>query len=859
MRKIMKKGLSLVLCALLVVSAVPLSSHAAAVKISKKSATVYAGKTLKLKMKNTKKTVKWSTSNKKIATVSKKGVVTAKKDGKAVITAKIGKSKYTCKVTVKSRMNVTKKTLTEKGTCQLKQYGLTNVKWKSSNTKVATVTQKGKVTAKKAGTATITAYAGKKKVTCKITVKAQKTPVTPIEPETPTKPEDYIDFIVDVPEGRDIRVLQLTDTQILDADQTRPGRTGVDLVNWASDKMDEKCFNYLRKTVRETTPDLIIMTGDLVYGEFDDAGTSLIALINCMEELGIPWAPVFGNHDNESKKGVDWQCQQLEAAEHCLFKQRTLTGNGNYTVGVRQGDKVKRVFFMLDSNGCGDMSDESFANGHSQKAQGFGKDQIAWYTDVAQKIKKSDASVKISFAFHIQLYVFGDAFAKYGFTNSGTKNNPIDIDKQENKAETDFGYIGRDLKGPWDASDAVYESIKALGADSIFVGHEHCNSASVVYEGIRFQYGQKTGTYDRANYLRSDGTIIGSYDVVGIPIVGGTMIPLSEEDGSIKNPYIYYCESLDLPNEPNLEVAGLQYGTDLTCDGAMTVTTDTVGGENAYKCTGVGQGKLFVSPSLFKDKDTFTFSVYLETPGTCLDLNDNPEFAIRVKPNDLEPSLDGSTNGYIEYSSTVGDVNRKLIANEWKTFTVDISKLGENCTEFAFNIAKGGVIYLRDLKVEKKVADPENPVITVGGLQLGKELTADAGMTVETATIGGKNAYKCTGLAQGKLRVSTELLKNKSTFTFSVYLETPGTCLDLNDDPEFAIRVKPNDLEPGLDGKTDGYVQFSSTVDDANRKLVANEWKTFTVDISGLDETCTEFAFNIAKDGVIYLCDIQIQ
>ena len=71
-----------------------------------------------------------------------------------------------------------------------------------------------------------------------------------------------------------------------------------------------------------------------------------------MNQYDIPWAPVFGNHDNESMKGVDWQCEQLKRAKKCLFLQRELTGNGNYTVGIRKGNELKRVFFMLDSNGC---------------------------------------------------------------------------------------------------------------------------------------------------------------------------------------------------------------------------------------------------------------------------------------------------------------------------------------------------------------------------------------------------------------------------------------------------------------------------------------------------------------------------
>ena len=72
----------------------------AKIKLSKKSVTVTKGKTITLKLKGTKKKPKWSSSNKKVATVTKKGKVTGKKAGNAKITAKLGKKKYTCKVKV---------------------------------------------------------------------------------------------------------------------------------------------------------------------------------------------------------------------------------------------------------------------------------------------------------------------------------------------------------------------------------------------------------------------------------------------------------------------------------------------------------------------------------------------------------------------------------------------------------------------------------------------------------------------------------------------------------------------------------------------------------------------------------------
>ncbi len=369
----------------------------------------------------------------------------------------------------------------------------------------------------------------------------------PEETPTPAEFSTLVDFTVDVPEDRSIRVLQITDTQIIDAAQTRPGRTGVYYDQWAPENMGKGCFQYVTQAVEQYDPDLILMTGDLVYGEFDDAGTSLLSLIAFMDSLKTPWAPVFGNHDNESTKGADWQCEQLKKAEYCLFKQRTLTGNGNYSVGVLQKGKPIRVFYMLDSNGCSMASAESLSNGHTVTTLGLALDQIAWYEDSLKAIKKDYPSVTYSIAFHIQPQIFSSAYISYGYTGSSS-DLPIDIDKAINKKATDFGYIGRVLKGAWDSS-ALWSSVKACGIDSIFVGHEHCNNASVVYQGVRLAYGLKTGQYDRANYQKTDGSIVGSYDwSVGTPIVGATAIEISS-DGRIVNSYHIYCDD-EMTEEP---------------------------------------------------------------------------------------------------------------------------------------------------------------------------------------------------------------------------------------------------------------------------------------------------------------------
>lgn len=146
----------------------------AAVKLNYKSVTMTKGQKKTLKLSGTKKTPTWSSSAPSVASVSKKGLVTAKKRGTATITAKVGSKKYTCKVTVETpALNKTSISLTVGKTYQLKVNGTKRtVTWKYANKKIATVNKSGKVTAKGTGTTTITATVGGKNYTCKVTVKA---------------------------------------------------------------------------------------------------------------------------------------------------------------------------------------------------------------------------------------------------------------------------------------------------------------------------------------------------------------------------------------------------------------------------------------------------------------------------------------------------------------------------------------------------------------------------------------------------------------------------------------------------------------------------------------------------------------
>ena len=147
---------------------------AAKVRLSKTSITLCTRNTYQLKLKGAGKKVKWSSSNKKVASVSSKGKVTAKKKGTCTITGKSNGKSYRAKVKVQSaKLNVSKKTLETGKTFQLKaKKSSGTVRWKSNNKSVAKISAGGEIKAIAPGTAVITAKIKQGVLQCKVIVVA---------------------------------------------------------------------------------------------------------------------------------------------------------------------------------------------------------------------------------------------------------------------------------------------------------------------------------------------------------------------------------------------------------------------------------------------------------------------------------------------------------------------------------------------------------------------------------------------------------------------------------------------------------------------------------------------------------------
>lgn len=197
--KTIKKAIATVAAAAMVItSIVPAAPAQAAVKakkltvktkkivLYKGAAAGYGSKQLKVTVKPKKAKVTYKINKKKVASVSKKGLVKAKKPGNAKITIKSGSKKVVVKVVVKKiKKKVTKVTATKNITVNVgaKQKIRTSVKPKkatlkalaftSNAKKIAKVNAKGVITGIKAGNAKITVKAvdgSKKKATVAVLV-----------------------------------------------------------------------------------------------------------------------------------------------------------------------------------------------------------------------------------------------------------------------------------------------------------------------------------------------------------------------------------------------------------------------------------------------------------------------------------------------------------------------------------------------------------------------------------------------------------------------------------------------------------------------------------------------------------------
>ena len=410
-----------------------------------KQLTLKKGKSFTLKTKvsvsgkKVSKAVTYKTSNKKVATVNAKGKITAKKKGTATITvySKADKKK-TCKIKVtvgtpvtKVKLNKTKanlnvgKSLTLKTTLSPKKPSTKGIIWKSSNTKIATVTSKGVVKAKKAGMVKITATAkdgSGKKAVCKITVKKTET-VNP-KPDDPKQEEPTPETPLDI---KSMKIVQADMMEVTFTKAT--ALTAADFNVWA--KRYENA-DYLKKyTVSQvTTTDSITykvyITGDMVFGK------------GLYIKVEIP---------------------KLQLSKECVYMEETYNIENSVTLSYKVGATVKDTRQRLGT-GYANYSISGLPAGIQYEVT----------TEATKQVMEFSGSPRKAGVYNSVLVYEDEIGSKYRLTIRWIiydENNLIVCDKEEGALNTNWSSLFTPVYAYGGSGSYTYEIIRAESDSAI--------------------------------------------------------------------------------------------------------------------------------------------------------------------------------------------------------------------------------------------------------------------------------------------------------------------------------------------------------------------------------------------------------
>ncbi len=246
-------------------------------------------------------------------------------------------------------------------------------------------------------------------------------------------------------------------------------------VHWHNGEPDDlRSLALIERVLDAERPDLVALTGDIVGGyDSRDPGEAYRQVVAPMEARAIPWASVFGNHDDEGTLTRLELLAVQQACTWCLTERgpEDVTGVGNYLLRVRSSgsDRLAAALYWLDSG-----SYNSYGAGDYAWIAG---DQIAWYRRTSRTLAMEYEALgdqlrlpALAF-FHIPIPEFNRLWDQHGCR--GFKYEPV---------------CGPSLNSGF--FTAMLEAGDVMGA---FVGHDHVNDFEGELHGIRLAYGRASG------------------------------------------------------------------------------------------------------------------------------------------------------------------------------------------------------------------------------------------------------------------------------------------------------------------------------------------------------------------------------
>ncbi|KAI9751831.1 MAG: hypothetical protein M4579_005876 [Chaenotheca gracillima] len=152
---------------------------------------------------------------------------------------------------------------------------------------------------------------------------------------------------------------------------------------------DSRTLDFVGKLLDQEKPDLIVLTGDQVNGETaPDAQSAVFKFAEMFITRKIPFATIFGNHDDEGSLPREALMTLTESLPYSLSQAgpSNVDGVGNYVVEVLGRGTSKHsalTLYLLDTHGY--SPDEQSFRGYDW----LKNNQIGWFRDTAQGLKKA--------------------------------------------------------------------------------------------------------------------------------------------------------------------------------------------------------------------------------------------------------------------------------------------------------------------------------------------------------------------------------------------------------------------------------------------------------------------------------------
>ena len=252
-------------------------------------------------------------------------------------------------------------------------------------------------------------------------------------------------------------------------------------IHWENgEPPDQQSAALMTQIAAAESPDLIVLTGDILSGGgCDDAADSLQDVVKIVEGCGIPWAAVFGNHDDEGTADRHELMAVMQESELSLSQPgpAEIPGVGNYILPIAHSEKntSAALLYFIDSG--------SYAPTDIGGYDWIRREQIVWYLQESAKFTAEAGHPLPALAFfHIPIPEYDEVWDFH--TCYGVKYENVCAPR------VNTGFFA-----------ALHEAGDVMGT---FVGHEHINDFWGDLHGIRLCYGRATGynTYGREGFPR---------------------------------------------------------------------------------------------------------------------------------------------------------------------------------------------------------------------------------------------------------------------------------------------------------------------------------------------------------------------